>query len=407
MNNKSLKVGMILDRDFPPDDRPEKEALSLIKAGYDVHLLCYTATKKPLEENYKGIKISRFTLNEKVHKKFSAAYLVFPIYKWIYTRQIEKFIREYSLDILHVHDLPISDVAYKMAKKYKLRLVLDQHEYWSNWIGNTYHYNTVIGKIVKYLSNWEKYELINLHRADLVITVSENLRQLYMKNIQIPAEKIITVPNTPSHEVFNDQNVDQDIRVKYSSQFMIFYAGAIDILRGIDLFVDALAKLQPKIPTIKLVLAGRFARGCNILEHAESLGIQNLIEYLGWLEVEQIPSYISASKVCIFTPPPEMSEEINNTITTKIYQYVSMKKPVIVSSAKMMKEFIVGNGLGISIDDFSSDVLAEKLYNLYSNYSTFKTDVEHNAERLISKGEIYWDQTVESMISHYNRFRSE
>ena len=56
MNKKSLKVGMILDQDFPPDDRPEKEALSLINAGYEVHLLCYTATQKALKENYKGIQ---------------------------------------------------------------------------------------------------------------------------------------------------------------------------------------------------------------------------------------------------------------------------------------------------------------------------------------------------------------
>ena len=83
MNKKPLKVGMILDVDFPPDERPEKEALSLIKAGYEVHLLCYTSQKRPLRENYKGIQLTRFNLPEKVHKKFSAAYLALPIYRWI------------------------------------------------------------------------------------------------------------------------------------------------------------------------------------------------------------------------------------------------------------------------------------------------------------------------------------
>ncbi len=157
-----LKIGMILDRDFPPDDRPEKEAISLIRAGHDVHLLCYTATGKPLKEIYKGIKLTRFNLNEKLHKKLSAAYLVLPFYRWIYTKQIESFIKENDLDILHFHDLPMTDIGYKLAKKYKIKIVCDQHEYWSNWIGKTYHYNTFPGKIVKYFSPWEKYEFENL-----------------------------------------------------------------------------------------------------------------------------------------------------------------------------------------------------------------------------------------------------
>jgi glycosyltransferase involved in cell wall biosynthesis len=407
MNKKSLKVGMILDRDFPPDDRPEKEALSLINAGYEVHLLCYTATQKPLKENYKGIKITRFPLNEKIHKKFSAAYLVLPIYRWIYTKQIERFIKDNNLDILHLHDLPMADIASKMAKKYNLKLVLDQHEYWSNWIGKTFHYNTALGKIVKYFSNWTKYEHDYLHKADLVITVSENLRNLYINEVNLPPEKTINVPNTPSQEIFNDENIENDIIRKYSSHFMIFYSGAIDILRGVDLIVESIAKLVNQIPNMKLVLAGRFARGCNILEQAESLGIRDLIEYIGWLEVDQIPSYISASKVCIFTPPPIMSTEINNTIATKVYQYVSMKKPIIVSNAKMMRDFIVENELGFSIESYSSDILAEKLLYLFNNYVSVKNNVEKKSQNLINKGEIYWHQTVGEMINFYQNFEPD
>jgi len=60
----AIKIGMILDGNFPPDDRPEKEALSLIDSGFEVHLLCYTTTNKLLRENYKGINITRFRIND-------------------------------------------------------------------------------------------------------------------------------------------------------------------------------------------------------------------------------------------------------------------------------------------------------------------------------------------------------
>jgi glycosyltransferase involved in cell wall biosynthesis len=404
---KILKIGMILDRDFPPDDRPEKEALSLINAGFEVHLLCYTATGKPLKENYKGIEITRFPLNEKLHKKLSASYLVVPFYRWIYQKQIEEFIRENNLDILHLHDLPMADIAYKLAKKYNLRLVCDQHEYWSNWIGKTYHYNTTIGKIVKMFSNWKKYERINLHRADLIITVSERLRQLYIHDVGLIPEKIITVPNTPSCEIFNEKNIDNEIIKKYADNFTIFYAGAIDILRGIDLIVKAMGELKGKIPNLNFVLAGRFARGCNIFEIAESLGIKDQLEYVGWLQVNQLPSYIAASKLCVYTPPSETSDEINNTIHTKLYQYAAMKKPIIISNVKMMRDFVIDNDLGISIDEQSSDLLAEKILYIHKNYEEVKKKVEINANILIERGEIYWDQTIQAMLSYYNKWTLE
>jgi len=397
----TLKIGMVLDRDFPPDDRPEKEALSLINNGFEVYLLCYTSTNKPRHENYKGIQITRFTINDKLHKKLSAAYLVLPFYKWIYTKHVNKFVQDNNLDALHIHDLPMSDVVWKMAKKCNLLFVCDQHEYWSNWIGKTYHYNTAIGKIVKFFSNWKKYENRYLKRAHLVITVSERLRQIYIDDVGISPEKIITIPNTPSQKVFNRNNIDQTIVKKYEDSFMIFYAGVIDVLRGIDLIVNAVAELKDKIPNIRLVLAGRFAKGCNVMELAESLGISGFIDYVGWLQVEELPSYMSASKICAFTPPADTSAEINNTIVTKIYQYVAMERPIVVSSAKMMKEYIIENGLGISLDVHSSEHFVEKILHLYNNYSEIKKNVEINSQKLINKGDIFWDHTVQKMSNWY------
>ena len=35
-----MKIGMILDQEFPPDPRVQNEAISLIKAGHEVFLFC-------------------------------------------------------------------------------------------------------------------------------------------------------------------------------------------------------------------------------------------------------------------------------------------------------------------------------------------------------------------------------
>ena len=47
-----MKILMVLENQFPDDERVEKEALSLIEAGHEVHLLCAT-----LKKEYVGMKI--------------------------------------------------------------------------------------------------------------------------------------------------------------------------------------------------------------------------------------------------------------------------------------------------------------------------------------------------------------
>ena len=50
---------MVLENQFPDDERVEKEALSLIKAGHEVHLLCATLKKERVgDENSKVLLFS-------------------------------------------------------------------------------------------------------------------------------------------------------------------------------------------------------------------------------------------------------------------------------------------------------------------------------------------------------------
>jgi len=45
-----------------------------------------------------------------------------------------------------VHDLPLSKVAVKLRKQFKIPVTLDMHEDYADWINQTPHYNTFIGK---------------------------------------------------------------------------------------------------------------------------------------------------------------------------------------------------------------------------------------------------------------------
>ena len=274
---------MTLEVDFPPDDRVEKEALSLIEAGHEVDIACYTFSGKPRFEFYKGIRIFRKPINKFIYKS-SAACLLIPVYFLFWKKFLNQLLKSDTYDAIHVHDLPLSKLAVQMAKKFKLKRVFDQHEYYSSWIVHTAHYRKGLGKIINYLSNWDKYEKKYLSKADIIITVEEPLRQDYIEKAGLDPAKIICVPNTPLEKVFNPKNVDREITKKYKGQFIMFYAGGLDRLRGLEIPLKALPRLRTAIPNLKIILAGRLSKGFDLFGLAKELMVKDIIEYHPWID---------------------------------------------------------------------------------------------------------------------------
>ncbi len=390
-----MRILMILDNEFPPDIRVEKEALSLIKFGYEVIILCRTSKRKLFYEEYKSIKIYRFQINKILRNKLEGLYLILPFYRKIWEFQINKILKIHKIDILHIHDLPLCGVGAKIKKKNGCLLICDQHEYYSDWIVHTETYNKFPGNIVKIFSKWKKYEKDCLLQSDLVITIEKPLKQIYIDEVGIDSNKIVCVPNTPLKSIFNDKNVQKTIVDKYKEHFVIFYAGGLDTLRGIDIIIESLKLIQQTISNIKFVFAGKIYKGYNPIKHAEKLGVTNLIEFVGFIPVNEIPSYIAASDVCVFIPPVNR-DEINKTIATKIYQFLTMKKPIIVSQAKLMKDFIISNKLGLALDDYSKENFTEMVLKLYNNLNLRK-EISQHAEIILEN--YYWEKTIKSFLN--------
>ena len=121
------------------------------------------------------------------------------------------------------------------------------------------------------------------------------------------------------------------------------------------------------------------------------------MEYIGFVPLSKLPSYIFASDICIFTPPANR-DEINKTIATKIYQYISMGKPVVVSQAKMMKEFVQNNNVGFVVHN--SKEFTEVIIRYYKDKNLQKK-LSLNCKRTSDKYK--WEKTVNNLIRFYHK----
>ena len=392
---------MVLESEFPPDERVEKEIESLQEIGFQVSVAVYTFMSKPELELFNGYEIHRKKISRLLYKS-SAAILVIPFYFRFWFKYLNAILKKEQFDILHIHDLPLAKVGCRLSRKYNLKLVCDQHEYYSNWIVRTRHYNTLAGKIIRLLSNWKRYERKYLQKADMVITVENSLREIYIDRVQISPSKVISLPNTPRKQVFNAGNIDQEIIDKYKDCFVLFYGGSLDHIRGIDFIAECIARLKDEIANILFLVAGKENRAFSMSKLISGLQIENFVEHVGWVPLGKLPSYVAASKICLFVPRAD-NLEINNTIATKIYQYAAMGKPVIVSEARMMKEFVENNAIGYSIRYGDVNGFCDIVRNM-RNHPEVLDEIRDRAIRVAC--DYTWENTSRDFIDYYTGMKA-
>jgi glycosyltransferase involved in cell wall biosynthesis len=382
---------MVLEGVFPQDERVEKEIGSLMDAGHQVRIATYAFEKTAFSSAYDGYIIYRRRISNIMYK-LGAAILVLPFYFAFWRRYLRRIYNDWSFDAIHIHDLPLAKLGHEFKYSKKIIFVADQHEFYSNWIVKTAHYNTGIGRIVKRFSKWEKYERKYLRSADLVCTVEEPLRQLYISTREIPAGKIIVLPNTPLKTLYGKDAVPND-----SDAFRMFYCGGLDVLRGLQIPIKALVLLKQEIPELQLVLVGKRNKHFDPVSYGESLGVAKRIDFRGFIDYRDLPAEIDRADICFFTPPANR-EEINNTIATKIYQYLARGKPVIVGSARYMKEFVEFHDVGIAVDENEPESFSAAVLKLYTNRKLFQS-LSSNARNTMKS--YFWETTVQPLLSFY------
>jgi glycosyltransferase involved in cell wall biosynthesis len=111
-----------------------------------------------------------------------------------------------------------------------------------------------------------------------------------------------------------------------NDKFVVFYYGSMLPLHGVPVVLDAMKELAG-VPSIKLVLIGGKEAVARDVATAQKAGAN--IEYLSWVDFNELPKYIDAADVCLGGPfGGTLQAEF--VITGKTYQFLSMGKPTVV-----------------------------------------------------------------------------
>jgi glycosyltransferase involved in cell wall biosynthesis len=358
---------MLLGRFFPPDIRVEKEARSLLKAGHEIFLLSAGKGDMPNEEMVEGIKVIR----NKWPKSFPRRawnFFYFQVFfiNTFWKKALEDIVKQYEIQAIHVHDLPLVNTGLSVTHKFKLPLIADLHENYPEAVRQS----RVSVKPTQRISNlafpvcrWKRIERFCVQQADKVITVVEEAKQHYVNDCGIPAEKVTVVMNTEDLDYFYSLPIKEDIVREYQPYFTISYIGGFGPHRGIQTAISAMPKVLHQVPNARLLLIGSGPNQAALKELVGRENVQQAVEFAGWQPFELVPSYISASNVCLV--PHIASGHTDSTIPHKIFQCMAMGKPVVVSSAKPLERIVKETGAGLVYSSGDAEALAEALIRIY------------------------------------------
>ncbi len=388
---------MILDNPFPPDVRVENEAIRLIENGFEVYLFCLDWADQKAFEVIQGIHVHRFKFKKVFYKKLSPLAYSIPLYHYLLKNKIKLFIESNRIDVLHVHDMVIAGLVFQLNTFCRLPVVLDLHENRPEIMKTYTHINSGWGKLFIDTNRWERKQEEFIHLADKLIVVTDEAKKDILKQQTIREEDVIVVPNTVCLERFLSYPVEKDILEKYESDFVILYLGSTGMRRGIDTAIRSMKIVKERIQNSKLILVGNSRDDIRWKRLVSELNVGEIVVFEGWQDVTLFPSFIKASEVCI--SPLVRNRHHDTTYANKLFQYMSMGKPVVVSDCEAQKNVVRETGCGLVFKAGNEKELAEEIIQLYEN-PELRRQLGDNGRKAVYK-KYNWKNTSKNLIHMY------
>lgn len=396
-----MRIGMILDIEFPPDPRVENEAIELIKGGHEVFLFCLKYGNEPSNEIINGIQVCRYKTN-KIDYKFSALTYTVPYYTYVMKKKIIHFIEAYKIEAIHIHDMRIGEAVFKANKKFDLPTTIDLHDNTPVIMKFYPHLNKFPGKYIISPKKWKQKEEEFIAKATNVISVSQEFLDEVVERTKISKDKIYLVPNTVRESFYKDAAIEDSIIERYKDNFVLLYLGDTGLRRGLPVTIDTVNLIKDKIPNIKLVIVGKSSTDYILKQQVLDLGLQDYVDFEGWQNVELFPSYIVASSVGISPLRKNFMHEL--AYANKIFQYMSFAIPIIVSDCKAQQRVVEINNSGLVFEAGNAEDFAEKALKLFAD-KELRSELGKNGKRFIEE-EFNWSITSKELIRLYDNLEN-
>jgi colanic acid biosynthesis glycosyl transferase WcaI len=196
-----------------------------------------------------------------------------------------------------------------------------------------------------------------------IVVVTPAFKEHLIRIWKVPAEKIAIVENGVETDLFWPENMEPALRKQLGLQgrFVACYVGTMGLAHGLDTLIEAASRLQATLPSAVFLLVGEGADKERVRGLAETRGLKNLL-VVDQQPRERIPAFINASDVCLVLL--KKTELFKTVIPTKMLEFLSCAKPIIVGVDGQARQLVEDARGGIVIEPENAAALAAAMVQL-------------------------------------------
>lgn len=190
-------------------------------------------------------------------------------------------------------------------------------------------------------------EKIIINKSTSIVVINEALKDYI---IDFGANPSVTkvIPGGVDQNRFNPGKFDRkSIRGKLGfddADMVLFFMGWIYEFSGLDRVVIELAKYGKSASKIKVLIVGEGDNYHKLKAIIKDYHMEDRVIMTGKMPYQDIPGLIATSDICLL--PAINNEAMRHIVPIKMYEYLSMQKPVISTELPgVIKEFGYNNGV--------------------------------------------------------------
>lgn len=232
-----------------------------------------------------------------------------------------KIIERENIDTVLTTSPPHSAqlIGLKLKKKYNLKWIADMRDPWTD----IYYYNEF--NHLPFAKRLDlKYERLVLENADRIVTVSKQIKKLFLnKSSDIDPSKISVIPNGYDDEDFKLTN--RFFSPSPNEEFIITYTGTLAESYNPKVFFTALKNIATKFPKIKLRFVGNISS--SVVDDIKKISLGDNIELIPDVSHDQSIENLLNS-IILFLVIPEIKND-KGILTGKLFEYLAARKPIV------------------------------------------------------------------------------
>ena len=303
--------------------------------------------------------------------------------------RLDDLVTQWRPDVVHAHSPVLNALpALRIARRHGVPVVYEVRALWEDAAVDhgTTREGSLRYRVSRALETWA------LRRADHVTTICEGLRGDIIARGIAPGRVTVISNAVDPHEFTFDAPPDEALRAKLglAGRRVIGFAGSFYGYEGLDLLVEAFAKLAGQRPSVALMLVGGGPQEQALRKQVAALGLGSRVIFTGRVPHAEVQRYYGLVDVLAY---PRRSMRLTELVTPlKPLEAMAQGRMFVASDVGGHRELVRDGETGFLFEAGNVDALAARIAAVLDDEASWPR-VAHAGRRFVET-ERTWDASV-------------